>query len=120
MPRNPSKKKCQIPGCRNWAMRGHNHCRPHLDQFLGPRGAGAPENNVNAVKTAKNAAPFSAPQINQIALQITQNPDQIKQTLHGAIDGSRELAVGIESVPNEERYQAEQASSDRGVRGLVA
>ena len=86
MPRNPNKKKCQIPGCRNWAMRGHNHCRPHLDQFLGPRGAGAPENNVNAVKTAKNAAPFSTPQINQIALQITQNPDQIKQTLHDAID----------------------------------
>ena len=30
---------CQVPGCRNWAMRGHTHCRPHRDPELGPRGA---------------------------------------------------------------------------------
>jgi hypothetical protein len=31
MPRNPHKTRCQVPGRRNWAMRGHTHCRSHRD-----------------------------------------------------------------------------------------
>jgi hypothetical protein len=54
MPRNPNKRHCQTPVCRNWAMRSHVHCRPHLDHLLGPRGAGAPRGNLNACKTGAN------------------------------------------------------------------
>jgi hypothetical protein len=39
MPRNSQRTRCQVPGCRNWAMRGHSHCHPHHDSELGPHGA---------------------------------------------------------------------------------
>jgi hypothetical protein len=55
MPRNPNKGRCQIPRCKAWAMRDHTHCRSHRDLELGPRGAGAPKGNFNALKTAANA-----------------------------------------------------------------
>ena len=54
MPRNPSKRRCQVPGCRNWAMRANTRCRPHRDRELGPRGAGAPAGNLNALHTTEN------------------------------------------------------------------
>ena len=42
MPRNPDKRRCTLPGCNAWAMRGQNRCRQHRDAELGPRAAGAP------------------------------------------------------------------------------
>ena len=60
MPRNPNKKRCQIPNCRSWAMHEHSHCRAHLDHQLGPRGAGPPKGNVNALKSGRYAKPLSS------------------------------------------------------------
>jgi hypothetical protein len=63
MPRNPNKTHCQAPGCkavlRTAAIRGHTHCRSHRDAELGPRGAGAPPGNLNALKTGQDAHPLS-------------------------------------------------------------
>jgi hypothetical protein len=42
MPRNPHKTRFQMPSCRNWATRGHTHCRHQLVPETGLRGAGAP------------------------------------------------------------------------------
>jgi hypothetical protein len=42
MPRNPRRTRCQVPGCRNWAMRGHSHWRPLRDRIQASAGASAP------------------------------------------------------------------------------
>ncbi len=34
MPRNPDKKQCNKPNCRNYAMHGHHLCRVHLNHLL--------------------------------------------------------------------------------------
>ncbi|MGD8857605.1 MAG: hypothetical protein PVG33_14830 [Chloroflexota bacterium] len=39
-------------------MRGYNRCRSHLDPLLGPRGAGAPRGNLNALKTGEHINPI--------------------------------------------------------------
>ena len=36
MPRNPHKKRCAKPNCRNYAMRGRHLCRAHLNFMLPP------------------------------------------------------------------------------------
>lgn len=43
-------KRCIIPGCNAWAMKGHpsGKCRQHLIKELGPLGSGAPKGNVSA------------------------------------------------------------------------
>ena len=38
MPRNPHKKRCAKPNCRNYAMRGRNLCRAHLTPKLPSQG----------------------------------------------------------------------------------
>jgi hypothetical protein len=38
MPSSPHRTRCQVPGCRNWAMRGHTHCRSHSGQTRAPEG----------------------------------------------------------------------------------
>jgi hypothetical protein len=53
MPGNLHKTRCQIPGCRNWAMCGHTHYRPRRDSELGPRGASAPHDNLNALRALR-------------------------------------------------------------------
>ena len=58
MPRNPHKTRCQTPNCRSWAMRGRTHCRTHSDRELGPRNAGAPQSNLNALKDGQHAHPL--------------------------------------------------------------
>ncbi|MCD6519904.1 MAG: hypothetical protein J7M05_08285 [Anaerolineae bacterium] len=30
MPKNPQKKRCQVPGCRAWAQHGYDFCSAHL------------------------------------------------------------------------------------------
>lgn len=66
MPRNPDKTRCTIPGCRNWAMRNHDHCRAHRDE-LGPSGAGPPPGNLNALKLGAHAHPLPTPELERLA-----------------------------------------------------
>lgn len=81
MPRNPNKGRCQIPRCKAWAMRDHTHCRPHRDLELGPRGAGAPKGNLNALKTAANAHFLPEPELKQLGYEIAQDADFLKKYL---------------------------------------
>ena len=81
MPRNPNKSRCQVPGCRNWAMRGQAHCRSHRDRELGPRGGGAPPGNLNALKTGEHAHPLSPTDLTQLAEQIVREPDSLPAIL---------------------------------------
>jgi len=86
MPRNPNKKHCEWPGCRNWAMRGYDECRSHLDPVLGPRGAGAPAGNLNALKTGEHINPASTAQLRRLAHQIVQQPDDFDQHISAHVD----------------------------------
>jgi hypothetical protein len=85
MSRNPHKTRCQVPGCRNWAMRGHTHCRPHLDAVLGPRGAGAPPGNLNALRTGHHAQPLSPDELDQLVQAILRAPHQLPHHLDRTI-----------------------------------
>jgi hypothetical protein len=85
MPRNPNKTHCQAPGCHNWAMRAHTHCRSHRDAELGPRGAGAPPGNLNALKTGQDAHPLSRSGLRTLAQQIASDPQQLPSHLQPAI-----------------------------------
>lgn len=77
MPRNPSKTRCQKPGCRSWAMRGHSLCRSHRDDELGLRGGGAPHHNLNAVKTGAHAHPLASLNLAQLAKDLVHHPDDL-------------------------------------------
>jgi hypothetical protein len=77
MPRNHDKIRCSVPGCRAWAMRGHTRCRAHRDREMGPRGAGAPPRNLNALKTGQNAHPLSQVDLRALARHIARRPDQL-------------------------------------------
>jgi hypothetical protein len=85
MARNPNKARCQVPGCRNWAMRGHTHCRSHRDAELGPRGAGAPAANLNALKTGQHAHPFDPASPDHLTRQLASDPQQLPAYLERAI-----------------------------------
>jgi hypothetical protein len=79
MPRNRDKLCCQVPGCGSWAMRGHTLCRSHRDVELGPRGGGAPQDNLNALTTGQHAHPLSGPVHDRLAQLILHQPDQLPQ-----------------------------------------
>jgi hypothetical protein len=81
MPRNRNKKPCQVPGCRAWAMRGHTRCRSHHDPELAPRGGGAPQGNLNALKTGDGAHPLPVPDLHLLAGQVVRQPDQLPDLL---------------------------------------
>jgi hypothetical protein len=81
MPRNPHKTRCHMPGCGSWAMRGHTLCRAHRDFELGPRAAGAPAGNLNALTTGKHAQPLSRPELNRLAATIAREPDRLSDHL---------------------------------------
>jgi hypothetical protein len=78
MPRNPDKKQCSKPNCHSFAMRGRDLCRSHLDPVLGPRGAGAPKGNLNALgaDSLKNATAsrFNQVELKNLAQQIIDDP----------------------------------------------
>jgi hypothetical protein len=82
MPRNPDKTPCQVPGCHNWAMRGHTRCRSHRDRELGPRRGGAPPGNLNALKTGHQAHPASLSDLRDVARQVVLQPDRLPDCLH--------------------------------------
>jgi hypothetical protein len=77
MPPNPDKKRCAVSGCRAWAMRGHTLCRPHRDAELGPRGAGAPSNNLNALKHGRHSHPLPLPDLESLAAAIMDQPEDV-------------------------------------------
>ena len=77
MPRNPSKTRCAVPGCRNWSMRDHARCRAHLDAELEPRGAGAPLHNLNALKHGRYSNPLSESDLERLVVVATQQPDDL-------------------------------------------
>ena len=77
MPRNPNKKRCEVNGCRAWAMRGHRRCRAHRDDELGPRGAGALPGNLNAVKHGRHAHPLPVEKLENLANALLEQPDDL-------------------------------------------
>ena len=85
MPRNPSKTRCQRPGCRSWAMRGHSLCRSHRDDELGLRAGGAPHHNLNAVKTGAHAHPLASLNLVQLAKDLVHHSDDLPDHLGIAI-----------------------------------
>jgi hypothetical protein len=66
-------------------MRGHTRCRPHRDPELGPRGAGAPSGNLNALRTGQHAYPLSPEDLDQLVDTILGAPDQLPGHLDRAI-----------------------------------
>jgi hypothetical protein len=95
MPRNPLKQRCQMPNCRSWAMRGRRHCRAHLDHRLGPRGAGAPQGNSNALKSGRYAGPLSPAELQSLAHRLTEEPE----SLPGKLDAAVQFIHGRTSKP---------------------
>ena len=81
MPRNPNKRPCQQPGCRNWAMRDHLLCRSHLDHELGPRGAGAPIGNINAWKHGRNISPNTLKNLRALAYKLYEQPECLQDEI---------------------------------------
>ena len=77
MPRNLNKTRCTVPGCRNWAMRDGQRCRPHRDGELGSRGGGAPSGNLNALKTGARANPLPPSQLQDLVAVIVAGPDDL-------------------------------------------
>ena len=83
MPRNPHKRRCQSPGCRAYAMRQlpdgapADYCRSHLDPILGPRQAGPPKGNTNALKTGRYAFPVPKDKLDKLAFDLAQDPDRL-------------------------------------------
>lgn len=80
-----SSTRCHIPGCRAYAMRGHTVCRAHRDHELGPRGAGAPPGNLNALKHGRHSQPLPLSALVSIADRIIDQPGDIHAALHPAV-----------------------------------
>jgi hypothetical protein len=93
MPRNPHKTRCQVPGCKAWAMRGHTLCRVHRDPELGPRGAGAPPGNLNALRHGAHSHPLSAVELNGLARRVVETGDDLPYQV-GRVVGSIQARVG--------------------------
>ena len=94
MPRNRNKTPCQVPNCRNYAMRGHTHCRSHRDHELGNRGGGAPPGNLNAINTGRHAHPVSPTDLQQGAHQLTIQPELLTKWLGQAVDSVQSRTGG--------------------------
>ena len=73
MPRNPDKKQCNKPNCRNYAMRGRDLCRSHFAPESGPRRGGAPKGNLNSLKNAAFSR-FNPGELKDLAQQIIDDP----------------------------------------------
>ncbi len=93
MPRNPHKKPCTQPKCRNYAMRGRLTCRSHLDHELGPRGAGAPIGNLNALTEGFTTLPLNPVAANLLAQGIVDDPDNYIYLIGAALRESRRPTI---------------------------
>ena len=81
MPRNPHKTRCTVSGCRAWAMRGRTRCRPHLDGELGPRCAGPPQGNLNALRHGRYSQPLTTSALERLVAEIIEHPDDIHHAI---------------------------------------
>lgn len=111
MPRNPDKQRCSVPGCSNWAMRldpagsgGQPRpdrqaegipsaerlgrlCRSHSDALLGPRGAGAPRGNLNALSRGDHAQVLTPSDLRELAHQMIHRPQGLRHSYCTLFDG---------------------------------
>ena len=94
VPRNQNKNPCQLPNCRNYAMRGHTHCRSHRDHELGARGGGAPPGNLNAVKSGRHAHPLPPADLRHWAHQLTGYPQLLPKWLGQVADSLQSRTGG--------------------------
>ena len=112
MPRNRDKAPCQVRGCRNWAMRGHAHCRSHRDRELGPRGGGAPPGNLNALKTGDHTHPLPLSDLHPLADQLVRHPgqlpdllDPVVRSIHSRIRDPYKALVALQTTLTDFRQQ---------------
>lgn len=77
MPRNPDKTRCTVPGCGNWAMLGHTRCRAHNCAELGPQGAGAPLDNLNALSGGAHAHPLPPHEFERLVAAVIDQPEDL-------------------------------------------
>ena len=81
MSRNPNKTYCTMPGCRNWAMRGHERCRWHTTEASttqdGARGPGAPLHNLNALKHGASANPLAQAKLEELIASVLAGGDDL-------------------------------------------
>lgn len=126
MPRNRDKAPCQIPACRNWAMRGHAHCRSHRDRELGPRGGGAPPGNLNALKTGDHTHPLPLSELRPLADQLVRHPDQlpdlldpIVRSIHSRIRDPYKALVALQTTLTDFRQQVAAALFKTEVDALL-
>jgi len=76
VPRNSSKARCAVPGCKSWAMRGHTHCRTHRDRELGPRHGGGQPGNLNALRHARSSGGLPEPELDRLVAAAIDNQGQ--------------------------------------------
>ena len=74
-------------------MRGHTLCRVHRDPELGPRGAGAPPGNLNALRHGARSHPLSAAELNALARSIVEAGDDLPDQV-GMVVRSIQARVG--------------------------
>ena len=89
MSRNPNKTYCTMPGCRNWAMRGHERCRWHTTEASttqdGARGPGAPLHNLNALKHGASANPLAQAKLEELIASVLAGGDDLPYQLGLAV-----------------------------------
>jgi len=66
-------------------MRGYTLCRSHRDDELGPRGGGAPQHNLNALKTGAHAHPLASLNLSQLAKDLVRDPDHLPDLMEIAV-----------------------------------
>jgi hypothetical protein len=67
-------------------MRAYDQCRSHLDNILGPRGAGAPLGNQNARKHCNGVPVATIELIHRIAHDLYQYPDKLQAHIAQLLD----------------------------------
>jgi hypothetical protein len=81
VPHNPNKTPCAAPNCHNWAMHGQAYCRSHRNAELGAGGAGAPDGNLNALKTGRRAHPLPGDQLAAASNAILERPGELPERM---------------------------------------
>jgi hypothetical protein len=60
-------------------MRGNTYCRAHRDAELGPRGAGAPRGNLNALVHGAYSHPLPSTELDDLARRIVDRPGDLSE-----------------------------------------
>jgi hypothetical protein len=71
-------------------MRGRVRCRAHRDAVLGPRGAGAPLDNLNALKHGRYSDPFSPSDVESLARRAIERPADLPLQIGLAVHSLRD------------------------------